>query len=587
MVFSLNSRMDRRRRALRDAAAGESAAMTFERASDRKQLENQNSAVAGTGKRGAGYSVDVRAACGVRFVQLIPVRRRSFLTIIAASVTVVAGLLIAHYQVYVSGHWPWYGHPLALALDAAHPHSIAAWLGSHLWLLCLFCTTLTFQIRRHKLDDYNGEYRLWFWLVPTCILGSIDSTTHVSELFGLALDRWTQLNIGWSGKAVMQSTLAVFVGVLGLRLCSELKRVPLSLVCWLFGLIAWAGCVALAQERFKTDTILSLQMRIWLGSALWLGGLTLVWIASLAYLRQTYIDAQYRFLLRSRLAKVKNVQPFKERLKLVLPTRLFRRSEDTHAAAPTNRRTASATSESSRSSGAAGGGLVSSAATSAPGSTTQRPAPLSLEARKRATEVRPTENGNSSVAQKSPSKQPAGASANSKSNGWRFKIWPGATPTPEDAPEYRKIRAHDTEGALDASNSSDRQQIKAEKQAAKLVLRAEQQAAREAKRQARKQAGGSRKRWWLLPVTATAAILSKVKMPSLSGFTLPPPASDDTSGPPTAGATKGHGGLRAVGTERPLPGTSHGDRDDEEDLDSDRYLSKAERRRQRKHGRAA
>ena len=131
---------------------------------------------------------------------------------------------------------------------------------------------LTFRLRRHKLDDYQGEYRLWFWLVTTCIIGSLDSTTGVTEIFGQSLDRWSQLNLGWSGKAVVQATLATLIGILGLRLCSELKNVPTSLIFWLLGLVAWAASATLSQELFKID--LSSQFRYWLRSALWIGGMT-------------------------------------------------------------------------------------------------------------------------------------------------------------------------------------------------------------------------------------------------------------------------------------------------------------------------
>ena len=312
MPISRDPRMDRRRRVLRENSSEELTPGTSARGRLNRAEELPDSGA----RRSAGYSQDVRGACGHRLVQLIPVRRRSYLTAITLSVLIPCLLLLGHYMIYVSGTLAWYGQPLATALDAFHPQSLAAWFCSHLWLLCLGTTLLTFQLRKHKLDDYNGEYRLWFWLVLTCLIGSIDSTTHLTELLGMSLHPWTTLQLGWSGPAVVKATLGVLIGMLGLRLCTELKSVPTSLIFWLIGLTSWAASAALGQDLLKLD--MSQQIRIWLRCALWLGGLTCIWLASLSYLRSIYIEAQRRFLLRGRLATSLGV-PLHQRLRDSLP----------------------------------------------------------------------------------------------------------------------------------------------------------------------------------------------------------------------------------------------------------------------------
>ena len=315
MPITRDARMDRRRRLLRDAGEAEIA----EGAPPRRTSSRGTATDEASGtlpKRKAGYSQDVRRACGQRLVQLIPVRRRSFAAVICVSFLLTGGLLAAHYWVHVTGQLQWWRHPLAVALDIGHPRSIAAWLSSQLWLLCLGATVLTFQLRRHKLDDYNGEYRLWFWLVATCLVASIDATTSITELFALALDPWAQRQLGWSGPAVVDATLAVLIGMLGLRMCSELKAVPLSLVWWLSGLAAWAVSAALSRPEFQLQ--LSAPVRYWLTFACWLEGLTLIWLAAVTYLRTVYLEAQQRFLLRGGLATQRI--PLGQRLRQSLPS---------------------------------------------------------------------------------------------------------------------------------------------------------------------------------------------------------------------------------------------------------------------------
>lgn len=314
MPISRDARTDRRRRLLRDSGEDEAQPASTTRRSNRKADAEEGQESLGA-KRKAGYSQDVRRACGQRLVQFIPVRRRSYAAVCLISLLIPGFLLAMHYWIHVTGQLPWWRHPLAVALDVGHPRSIAAWLSSQLWLLCLAATVLTFQLRRHKLDDYNGEYRLWFWLVLTCLVASVDATTSITKLFAQALDRWTQVNIGWSGPAVVDSTLAVLIGMLGLRMCSELKAVPLSLLFWLAGLISWAGSAALARPELQLE--MSAPIRYWLISTLWLGGLTLVWLSALTYLRSIYAEAQQRFLLRGRLASVG--RPLRQRLRESMP----------------------------------------------------------------------------------------------------------------------------------------------------------------------------------------------------------------------------------------------------------------------------
>lgn len=314
MPISRDARTNRRRRLLRDTSEMETGDNTSQRRNASRPIEVEE--FDGTApKRKAGYSQDVRKACGQRLVQLIPVRRRSFAGVVVVSLLIPGLLLAAHYMIHVSGQLQWWRHPLAIALDIGHPRSIAAWLCSQLWLLCLGATVLTFQLRRHKLDDYNGEYRLWFWLVLTCLIASVDATTNITSLFALALDPWAQTRLGWSGPAVVDSTMAVLIGMLGLRMCGELKSVPLSLVCWLLGLVLWSGSAALARPEFLLE--MSAPIRYWLTAALWISGLTMIWLAALAYLRNIYIEAQRRFLLRGHLAS--SGIPLRQRLRESLP----------------------------------------------------------------------------------------------------------------------------------------------------------------------------------------------------------------------------------------------------------------------------
>ena len=315
MPLSRSPQMDRRRRTMRENLSVVSDGSDEARISPSRTARNAELPELTKKERGVAYSHSVRGACQQRVVQFIPVRKISLAGAIAASAATPLILIILHYLVFVSGTLNWSGHPMSALLNANSPRSLAAWLCSHLWLMCLGATVLTFRLRKHKLDDYDGEYRLWFWLVFTCLIGSMDSTTRVTELFGAALDRWSQLHVGWSGIAIVNATLATLVGLLGLRLCSELKAVPTSLVLWLTGLMCWAGSAALSQSMFQLE--MSSATRAWLRASLWLSGLTSIWLCGLFYLRATFMEAQKRFL--SRALSNSQAVPWQQRLRDALP----------------------------------------------------------------------------------------------------------------------------------------------------------------------------------------------------------------------------------------------------------------------------
>lgn len=585
MPISRDPRTDRRRRLRLEGYDG----LEQSPANTRAKSRNSDTSDTETGrtKRSAGYSQEVRRACGQRLVQLIPVRRRSFALVVTVSLLVPSMLLLGHYLVYVLGKPRWYGHPLATLLDLSHQNGLATWLSSHMWLLCLTATVLTFQLRRHKLDDYEGEYRLWFWLVMTCLLASIDSTTKVSHLFGLALESWTQLNLGWSGPAVVQSTLIVLVGMLGLRLCTELKTVPLSLVFWLTGLVAWCASTILSQDLLRVE--LTAQFRMWLRCSLWLGGLTCVWLAALTYLRHVYIEAQKRFLARGRLATA--AIPLRERIRESMPQMpTFRRNseegdeegsrwgvpafwrkeqEETEAAEPktqkrrTNTKQAATDAASSAANGQSSQAAGNQAARdSEPEAEKERkPSRLTSWIRKPKDSDEPDEY--KKVVRKPRSERTSGNADSEQADGDNAgdgKSWLSKLPRPKlpkpSMPSFGKRKSREESSQVDGEKSPA----------------SKRDEPNESAKPKKEKSGG---------------FFSKLKLPS---FRLPPPSENEESGADGQAGQKSKAGMRPVNQQGQLPGTHPADSANGDDSERpNRPLTKAERKRLRrqKQNRAA
>jgi len=330
MPLSRTNRMDRRRRVMLDAVAVDSEyAVESVRAKKRlrtRELDDSSSDIAGPAAyRDPGYSQAVRRTCQQRMVQLIPVRRGTLSIVLTCMWLLWGSLLAAHYLIHVnvaeatakntSFLAKVHTLPVAQLFNLRSPHSIAHWLACLLWLLTALSAWMIFQLRRHKLDDYRARYRIWVVLAIASLFSSFDASSSGLYLLGLSIDDWTRREIGYGGWPLVLATFASMIGILGIRLCSELKSAPMSVACWLFGLLAWAGSALLGTGLMKTS-LSPESLNLIVGSC-WLGGILAVFQAAGIYLRQTYIHAQKRFLQRQGA----NLQPIRFRM----PTMSMRR----------------------------------------------------------------------------------------------------------------------------------------------------------------------------------------------------------------------------------------------------------------------
>ena len=114
-----------------------------------------------------------------RVIDLIPIRRWTNLVLAALLLSGAAGIEAL------------YGH-LALentafdvsqlpAIDLSERGSVATWFSSAMLAACALFGLLTYQLRRHRVDDYRGRYRMWCWVIPMFLLASVDQVAGVQE----------------------------------------------------------------------------------------------------------------------------------------------------------------------------------------------------------------------------------------------------------------------------------------------------------------------------------------------------------------------------------------------------------------------
>ncbi len=312
MPLSRSNRIDRRRRVILDSVATDSefaveSVRAKKRLRSRENLDSPDADETTQKYRDPGYSQAVRKPCQQRMVQLIPVRRGTLSIVLSCMWLLWGALLFSHYWIFTrfdastltaaEKAASFATLPIAQLFHLRSSHSIAQWLTTQLWMLTAVAAWMIFQLRRHKLDDYRARYRIWVILAIAAAFSSFEASSSGLLLLGLSIDSWAQREIGYAGWPLVLAIFASIIGVIGIRLCSELKSAPMSVVSWVLGLVAW-GFAALLGTPLLKITWSPATVDLMVGGCL-LGGILAVFQASGIYLRQTYIHAQKRFLVRN------------------------------------------------------------------------------------------------------------------------------------------------------------------------------------------------------------------------------------------------------------------------------------------------
>jgi len=114
------------------------------------------------------------------------------------------------------------GRLAAFDLDAAG--SLAAWFSSTTLALCSAAAMIVYTIRRHRLDDYHGRYRVWLWTAGCAWLLSVDEAASLHEAFTAWIVHASGRELLAGGAAWWIGLYGLLVGAVGLRLTFELRE---------------------------------------------------------------------------------------------------------------------------------------------------------------------------------------------------------------------------------------------------------------------------------------------------------------------------------------------------------------------------
>ncbi|NQT39847.1 MAG: hypothetical protein HQ581_20300, partial [Planctomycetes bacterium] len=116
-----------------------------------------------------------------RLTDLIPMRFSTFALLAVVGLAIVVGLETLYWWMPLLADRTTDGRVAAFDLDGEG--SLAVWFSSTTLLLAGCASVIVYSVRRYRIDDYQGRYRIWIWAAACCLLLSIDETASLHEGF--------------------------------------------------------------------------------------------------------------------------------------------------------------------------------------------------------------------------------------------------------------------------------------------------------------------------------------------------------------------------------------------------------------------
>jgi hypothetical protein len=246
----------------------------------------------GNSKSVATYAEGAKADRQPRMTDLIPTRLWTLLVLGLLGATAIAGLQSLYVVVYLQ-----LGRSLAEGaegLDLRSPHSLARWFSALIFALAAAYSVLIFLLRRHRVDDYRGRYRIWIPTAVIMVLASMEMIAGLRHALAIWMDR--QINVSLPRQPEVWSVIFVLTlsGLLLARLLVEMRRSRLATVCGVTLAILYGG----AATMWSGAVELPAELDVMAEQGLLLGGHYLVLFTLQVYARHVFLDAQGRIAPR-------------------------------------------------------------------------------------------------------------------------------------------------------------------------------------------------------------------------------------------------------------------------------------------------
>lgn len=190
-----------------------------------------------------------------RVADLIPTRPLALAVVFLLGLTVVVGVQSLFTQQHAWAET--LGHDSLSALDVSAGGSVAAWLSSTLLGMAAVMATLVYVIRRHKVDDYRGRYRLWLWMAGLLLLASVDATAGLHNAVRAVAVHLSGTRLLGDGSAWWMIAAAIPTLTIGLQGIFDMRRTRWAVATLLAAVACYAASASLIIAAPIADAVLA------------------------------------------------------------------------------------------------------------------------------------------------------------------------------------------------------------------------------------------------------------------------------------------------------------------------------------------
>lgn len=229
-----------------------------------------------------------------RVSELIPLRPFKVVATILLLITAVAAIEALYiFTVPLAGHQAG-EHPFA-ALDLAARGNVGSWFSSLLFAAGALAVLGLLSIRAHRVDDYRGRYRVWWWVAAALLWASVDTATSLHDALGQGIQLLAGDQMPGGRTLLWIGLYGLVFGTLATRAAFEIWSSSLAVVGTSLAALLYFACIALQLEMTPMlgDVVLTTVVQ---SSLTLLAHVTLV-SSVLLYARHVHLDAQGRLLV--------------------------------------------------------------------------------------------------------------------------------------------------------------------------------------------------------------------------------------------------------------------------------------------------
>ena len=204
--------------------------------------------------------------------------------LLTTSIVAAHGALEATYQ-WTRQHVPVDFSPLSLS----GTHRLADYSISLTMMTSAVYAAFVVSFRRHKIDDYRGRYRMWYYVCGSFILAAVVTGAQLTPMVS-SMFHWLIAAGGLHSSATWGRGILIAIGLaFGTRLLVEMRDSRSAISCLLAALLLALIGIATASQWLTPPGAEFRQMIHQLAS---LASSQLLLLSVVLYARHVYLDAQ-------------------------------------------------------------------------------------------------------------------------------------------------------------------------------------------------------------------------------------------------------------------------------------------------------